>query len=129
MQKNGYLLVGALLLVGFIGLLNWITRSANPNCSINSTGEVKSINTKKKGIDKIFEKILIGKSKYKIIGGYDSYNKRSVIVGDTETDILAGKRFGLKTVAVTNGMRNRNFLKKYKPDVLIDDFLKLKHSI
>ena len=80
---------------------------------------------KKKGIDKIFEKILIGK----IIRQDGNYNKKSIMVGDTETDILLGRRFGLKTVAVTNGMRNKDFLKKYKPDVLIDDLLKLKRSI
>ena len=93
---------------------------------------------KKKGVDKIFNKILLApaknsqpkwESKSKIIRQRGNYNKKSVIVGDTETDILAGKSLGLKTIAVVNGMRNRNFLKKYKPDVLIDDFLKLKHSI
>ena len=84
---------------------------------------------KKKGIYKIFDKILVGKDKHNIIKKSNSYSKRSIIVGDTETDILIGKHFGIKTVVVADGMRNKSFLKKYKPDILINDISKLKRSI
>ncbi len=93
---------------------------------------------KKKRISKIFDEILTipgrnhhqkWKLKYKLIKKYGNYNGGSVIIGDTETDILAGKHLGIQTVAVTNGMRSKKFLKKYKPDVLIDNFSEIKNII
>ncbi len=86
---------------------------------------------KKKKIDKIFDKVLISskesrKPKWKIkselIKKYDRFDKTcSIIIGDTETDILTGKNLGIKTIAVfgNGGLRSRSFLKKYKPDILI----------
>jgi len=41
-------------------------------------------------------------------------------VGDTETDILAGKRLGMKTLAIAFGIRDRNILLKTKPDILFE---------
>lgn len=93
---------------------------------------------KRKKIDKIFNKTLVistephrlkWKFKYRGIKKYGDYDEGSIIIGDTETDILAGKKLGIKTVAVLNGMRNRKFLKKYKPDILINDFSKIKNII
>ena len=42
-----------------------------------------------------------------------------VVVGDTETDILAGKALGLRTVAVLNGIRTEDFIKEVGPDLII----------
>lgn len=42
------------------------------------------------------------------------------IIGDTEYEILVGKELGLRTIAVTWGARNGNFLEKYNPDIIID---------
>lgn len=64
-----------------------------------------------------------------MIKKYGRYDKNSVIVGDTETDIKTGKRLGLRTVAVTCGQRSRDFLKKHKPDILIDEISRFKPSI
>jgi len=60
---------------------------------------------------------------------YGKFSKNSIIVGDTETDILMGKHLVIKTIAVSSGMRNRKFLKKYKPDILIKDFSEIKNII
>ena len=93
-----------------------------------------NIQLKKEGIKEIFDKILVKspenhklkwKTKYQIIKKYGNYNKKSIIIGDTETDILAGKALGIKTVAVTSGMRDKEFLKKYKPDLLIKNIIEI----
>jgi phosphoglycolate phosphatase len=45
----------------------------------------------------------------------------ALIVGDTEVDIRAGKAVGIKTVAVTSGIRSRAALEAEGPDVIVDD--------
>jgi len=93
---------------------------------------------KKKKIAKIFDKVLVAsgrsknpkwKIKSKLLKKYGKFSKNSIIVGDTETDILMGKHLVIKTIAVSSGMRNRKFLKKYKPDILIKDFSEIKNII
>jgi phosphoglycolate phosphatase len=42
------------------------------------------------------------------------------IVGDTEVDIRAGKALGLRTVAVTSGIRNRALLEAEGPDQVLE---------
>lgn len=44
----------------------------------------------------------------------------SLIVGDGDTDIEAGKRAGVATCGVTYGLGNKDDLRAAKPDVLID---------
>lgn len=43
------------------------------------------------------------------------------IVGDSEVDIRAGKSLGLVTIAVLSGIRNRNALEEFAPDLIIKD--------
>lgn len=43
----------------------------------------------------------------------------SWLIGDTETDIMAGKHLGLRTAAVTNGIRTREWLEALKPDAIL----------
>jgi len=43
-----------------------------------------------------------------------------VTIGDTEADVLAGKRLGMVTVAVTGGLRGRRYLQALLPDYLLD---------
>jgi phosphoglycolate phosphatase len=50
----------------------------------------------------------------------------TVMVGDSENDITAGKRLGARTCAVTYGFRDSEHMRKTLPDVLIDSFDKLK---
>ena len=45
----------------------------------------------------------------------------ALIVGDTEGDILAGKRLGIFTCAVLNGIRNRRLVAGMEPDYTIED--------
>lgn len=94
---------------------------------------------RRKKIDRIFDRVLVTstsskyqrwKAKCKILKKYEKLDKDfSVIIGDTETDILVGKYFGIKTIAIVNGMRNREFLEKYKPDFLIRDISEVKNIL
>lgn len=91
-----------------------------------------------KKIDKVFNEVLVSlekdqkskwKIKYELIKKYNKFDEASsIIIGDTETDILTGKNLGIKTIAVfgEGGMRNKLFLKKYEPDILIKDISYIK---
>ncbi len=52
--------------------------------------------------------------------------KHSMIVGDTELDILCGKNAGAITCGVTYGYRTEENLKKNNPDYLVDEFSEIK---
>lgn len=43
----------------------------------------------------------------------------AVIIGDTETDVLAGHAAGIHTVSVTCGMRSRRFLQQLSPGRIV----------
>lgn len=45
--------------------------------------------------------------------GYEPYP--SCMIGDTEADIIAGQRVEIVTVAITNGIRSHEYLKRYQP--------------
>ena len=55
--------------------------------------------------------------------------ERTIIVGDMDVDILAGKRAGITTCAVTYGIGKKGDILKTKPDYIIDNILKLKGII
>jgi phosphoglycolate phosphatase len=42
------------------------------------------------------------------------------IIGDTHYEIIAGKKLGLKTIAVTYGDQSEEFLRTYSPDYIVD---------
>lgn len=46
-------------------------------------------------------------------------NLSGIFVGDTETDMRAGKILGLKTIAVTYGIRSPEHLTQEKPDIIL----------
>jgi len=48
-------------------------------------------------------------------------NPNGWIIGDTPYEITAGKKLGLKTIAVTYGDKSKEYLKKYNPDFIIDN--------
>lgn len=56
-------------------------------------------------------------------------SRRALMVGDSPTDIEAGKRAGVFTCGVTYGYRSKDELLKAGPDLLIDSFLELKGLI
>lgn len=47
-------------------------------------------------------------------------NPKGWIIGDTEYEVIAGKKLNLKTIAVTYGDRSKKTLQKYSPDFVID---------
>ncbi len=47
--------------------------------------------------------------------------EESVMIGDTEVDILAGRNAGVRTAGVTWGLRLEDELKKHKPDFILND--------
>jgi phosphoglycolate phosphatase len=48
-----------------------------------------------------------------------------MIIGDTESDVKAGQILGLRTVAVTCGIRTKEFLQALNPDHIIDSMPQL----
>ncbi len=87
-------------------------------------------------IKKYFDKILNKKAganshviKADLIHKDGLFNKHnSIIIGDTEADILAGKILGIRTAAVLNGIRSLPFLRKLKPDRIVKDIARLEIS-
>ena len=57
-------------------------------------------------------------------GGYQA-GTPGMIVGDTETDILAGKQLGLRTVGVLSGIRAREHLEAAGADVILSSVVEL----
>lgn len=60
--------------------------------------------------------------KYRLMKSFLDKQKShdGILIGDTETDILAGNNLGFKTVAVLNGIRSYRFLKEAAPTYIID---------
>jgi phosphoglycolate phosphatase-like HAD superfamily hydrolase len=52
-------------------------------------------------------------------------NKGTLVIGDTEADILAGKFANLPTIAVCNGLRDKSFLLNEKPFLLLNSLSQL----
>ncbi len=55
--------------------------------------------------------------------------KETFMIGDTELDILAGKNAGVKTVAVSWGNRDAEYLKKYAPHHIVSTPAELKNLL
>jgi phosphoglycolate phosphatase-like HAD superfamily hydrolase len=53
---------------------------------------------------------------------------KGMIIGDTEAEILCGQKVGLFTVALTTGIRNRNYLMHMKPDMICDTVYQIAES-
>tara|TARA_R110001632_G_scaffold133590_1_gene248131 strand:- start:2486 stop:3124 length:639 start_codon:yes stop_codon:yes gene_type:complete len=70
-----------------------------------------------------FEEVLVTeqkKEKVELIRPFiDTTN--CIVVGDTGKDIETGKKLNARTVAVLSGFLNEKTLKKYNPDVIIDN--------
>jgi phosphoglycolate phosphatase-like HAD superfamily hydrolase len=50
---------------------------------------------------------------------------RHWMIGDTEADIGAGRRLGLRVAAILSGIRNRELLLRTNPDCLLNDIREL----
>jgi len=60
-----------------------------------------------------------------ILNNYGNPEVGSIFIGDTETDILTGKNLGIKTIAVTKGIRTKEILMQFNPDHLINEIKEL----
>jgi phosphoglycolate phosphatase len=60
--------------------------------------------------------------KYRLIRSFIEKQEThtSILIGDTETDILAGRNLGFKTIAVLNGIRSNRALKEAEPTYIIN---------
>lgn len=59
-----------------------------------------------------------------------SMNKeKTIIVGDMDIDILAGKKAGIITCAITHGIGRKEDIVRAEPDYIIDNLLNLKEII
>ena len=58
--------------------------------------------------------------------GYQTYP--TCMIGDTEADIIAGQRAGIVTVALTNGIRSQDYLKRYQPTSIEPNLLNALQS-
>lgn len=80
-----------------------------------------------------FKEILVDspiklKNKISLIKDYIekcSKNDNFIIVGDTEVDISSGKDLRMLTIAVTYGIRSKEFLKKLKPDFYLNNLYEI----
>lgn len=52
--------------------------------------------------------------------------KDSIVIGDTEIDILAAQQLQIKSIAISRGMRTKEFLLRFKPDFIVDSLLEIK---
>lgn len=82
----------------------------------------------------LFDEILVGNAgeegwrcKAKTISSNSHFvSQDSIIIGDSEADILAGKNLNMITVAVLSGIRSKNKLLLSQPDYIIEDISGLK---
>lgn len=65
---------------------------------------------------------------FKALEVLKSEPSRTLMVGDTSVDILAGKAAGLITVGVTYGFAGRD-INRYNPDYLIDDISEILYIV
>lgn len=84
------------------------------------------------GLMKFFKKVLSSgadteprwKIKYELVRRFMDESQVGfgphIMVGDTETDIIAGNELGFRTVAVSNGIRTREILMAVRPGQIID---------
>lgn len=87
------------------------------------------------GIKELFSFIgsstsLFGKDKVliKALNNYHLDHASTVYVGDEVRDVLAGKKAGLKTIAVTWGFNDAALLNENHPDLLVDKPLQLHEA-
>ena len=60
--------------------------------------------------------------KYRLISSFLAKQRvlDGILIGDTETDIVAGKNLGIKTIAVLNGIRSYRLLKEAEPSYIVN---------
>lgn len=94
---------------------------------------------KKLGLYSCFDSILSCsplqfKDKTNLITDYFTQNnsistKNSIIIGDSENDIITGKKLKITTIAVSYGIRSAENLLKLNPDYCLSDINKIFYTI
>jgi phosphoglycolate phosphatase len=64
-----------------------------------------------------------------IVKTLECTKRKTIIIGDTKNDIIAGQAAGIYTCAVSYGFRNKERLQKYNSDFMIDSIDELLHII
>ncbi len=64
-----------------------------------------------------------------IIKTLNSTKEKTIIMGDTKNDILAGQAAGIYTCAVSYGFRSKEELLNYNPDYMIDSIFELQKIV
>lgn len=83
--------------------------------------ELKNFFTGVYGADKIPAQKPDPQALEPILQNYDSFERdKFVMVGDMPSDIEAAKKAGFKTIAIASGISNKDLLKEYNPDLLLD---------
>jgi len=105
----------------------------------NRRTELTEGTLEKFGIKQYFQKIIGGDDDNclkpsacpieKALSEVVSGDEKSLMVGDMDLDVKAGKEAGIYTCAVTYGIGDKADLEKAEPDYLIDDMIKLKDFI
>ncbi len=74
-------------------------------------------------LNKYFSRIII--TEQNKLEGYSQIPNLILIVGDTENDIIPANELGVKSYAVTTGIRSSKFLANYSPTFLSDSLFDL----
>ncbi len=118
-------------------MLNYLNTIGNHNLAIlsNKFSSLTEIITKELGIYDRFEMILgpdkLTKMKpdpegiYKIVERFDSEISKTIIFGDSASDIITGKNAEIFTCGVLNGIGDEKELKDSTPDYMITNFTDL----
>jgi len=90
------------------------------------------------GLDQYFSAVLTSKAdikprwkiKYNLISTYlkEKAFSESLIIGDTETDIIAGNNLRIKTIAVLNGIRSYELLRDAQPTFIINSINEISRN-
>ena len=68
-------------------------------------------------------------SKYDLIKQNVFVTNKDYFIGDTDEDILAGKKLKIKTIGLYSGFFNKEFLSKFKPDLLLKDIQEIYENM
>ena len=66
---------------------------------------------------------LLCNDKVSLIQGYTKSHaeeENGIIIGDSEMDVITGKKLGMLSIGITYGIRSRSFLRRLRPSFLID---------
>jgi phosphoglycolate phosphatase-like HAD superfamily hydrolase len=89
---------------------------------------------KKFGLENVFDDIEIEihdkeETLDKVIKRNNFIREETAIIGDSNQEVIIGKKAGIKTVAVTWGLCSENKLKSFSPDYIVNNLRELEKVI